>query len=461
MVRQGSIRGVAVGVGTAWIAALSACGVQTSENSRVRIESISPASSSITGGVTVTLVGKGFDDGDEAPEVYFGESLAQVVSVTENTLTVTLPAGMTCGPVNVQVTNGNGSGYREDGFSYIGGDTSLTVTSINPPTGQIGGGTDVTIEGSGFSGGVGVSLGGLPLINIQIQGDTRLTARIPTREAGGRFDLVIRNCASQASLPAAFTYTSGLNGALIDLPLFDYVNPSQFGNPAPQDLIDPFVAFVEPTATALTNPLPPTIDTCRFNAPVQSAPDLAVIALGDQVSLSSGGQSMTIDKQSDDLYYYAATDNSVYATSRFVPGGRYNFGSTGDGETEPFSVTDAFTAPSNYQVSSPDIDNTDPTIVPRSQMQWSWTATTPGDFFEILLIGYSNAGTETNEVLSCYVRDDGNFLIPTNEINKFSGSTTQLVVLSNRRKDSEFLVPANGSKGRAVVSLYKVGYLRF
>jgi hypothetical protein len=99
-----------------------------------------------------------------------------------------------------------------------------------------------------------------------------------------------------------------------------------------------------------------------------------------------------------------------------------------------------------------------------ANLTWSWSGSTPGDFFQIILVGLNDAGTTTNQTLACYATDDGNFLIPGDDMTKLNGPgnvTTQMIVYAIRRKDTDFLLPSNGSNATGVGMAYKMGVLYF
>src|SRR5688572_10044914 len=199
----------------AFAATLLACGVSTNNSGKVKITSVNPSTGSMTGGSTITIAGSGFDDGIDDPSVVFGTLEGVVQSVTDAAITVTLPAGTACGPVDVQVSNANGAAFKTDGFAYEGGNGSVTLTGITPNTGELAGNTSVTITGSGFTGGIGILIGGAPLRNVTIVSDTEITGVTGPRTGGGAVSVVARNCSSQDSLDFAYTYVTGLNGGVV------------------------------------------------------------------------------------------------------------------------------------------------------------------------------------------------------------------------------------------------------
>lgn len=83
--------------------------------------------------------------------------------------------------------------------------TVLTVTAIAPSGGGTGGGTRVTISGSGFRTGATVSFGGAAAV-ATVMSPTTIVADAPAHTAG-TVDIVVTNSGSQqSSLRAAYTY---------------------------------------------------------------------------------------------------------------------------------------------------------------------------------------------------------------------------------------------------------------
>jgi hypothetical protein len=81
-----------------------------------------------------------------------------------------------------------------------------TVTSILPTSGATGGGTVVTISGTGFLANPTVKFGGVSATNVSAT-STSVTATVPAH-AAGKVDVVVTNSDGQsATLAQAFTYT--------------------------------------------------------------------------------------------------------------------------------------------------------------------------------------------------------------------------------------------------------------
>src|SRR5208283_2407622 len=126
-----------------------------------------------------------------------------VVSATQ--ITATTPAG-SAGAVNVTVKNTNGqSASLSSGFSYV---SAPTLSSISPASGPDGGGTAVTLTGTGFLAGATVTFGSAAATAVTVVSPTQITATTPAGSAGA-INVTVKNTNGQsASLSSGFTYAS-------------------------------------------------------------------------------------------------------------------------------------------------------------------------------------------------------------------------------------------------------------
>lgn len=83
-----------------------------------------------------------------------------------------------------------------------------TVTSVSPGTGHVGGGTSVTITGSGFENGATVTFGGTAATSVNVVSATTITATTPAH-ASGVVSVAVTNPDNQSgTLAGAFNYTN-------------------------------------------------------------------------------------------------------------------------------------------------------------------------------------------------------------------------------------------------------------
>ncbi|HEV2721870.1 MAG TPA: IPT/TIG domain-containing protein, partial [Thermoanaerobaculia bacterium] len=145
------------------------------------IRALSPTSGPIDGGTRISVIGDGF----QAPvQVFFGAAEAQVLKVTFNEIDVMSPtardtspngSATVTGPVDVKVRNvGSGKEVTSAGaFRYI---AKMVITGVRPLSGSTLGGTDITIDGVGFTDPVIVTVAGFQAQPIRVSG-TQILAR--------------------------------------------------------------------------------------------------------------------------------------------------------------------------------------------------------------------------------------------------------------------------------------------
>jgi IPT/TIG domain len=83
----------------------------------------------------------------------------------------------------------------------------LAVTGVNPDTGPVAGGTNVTVNGSGFTGATMVQFGQVPAQNLTVTGNTQLTVTSPLATTGTVDVTVTTPAGTSPTAPADhFTY---------------------------------------------------------------------------------------------------------------------------------------------------------------------------------------------------------------------------------------------------------------
>ena len=191
-----------------------------------------------------------------------------------------LPAGLTINPTTGTVS-GTPTTAATSAFTVavtdsstppvsVVGPLSITITGVLPPAvsgvtpggGYQGGGTTVTITGSGFVGATGVSFGATPASSFTVQSDTEITAAAPS--GSGVVDVGVTTTLGTSPVTAAdqYTYTSWSTLALTALALnetssFNAVSCASVGNCAAVggNNAGPLAA-VQSTGTWLTTPVP-------------------------------------------------------------------------------------------------------------------------------------------------------------------------------------------------------------
>ena len=168
-----------------------------------RISEIVPDTGSAEGGEAVIVKGRDFVAG--AVMSFNGRPATQVEVLNPTTIRVVIPAGP-IGPVPVNVRNPGEDAITVRGaFAYVDR-APRVVESVRPSKGPSGGGTRITIIGSGFAPGATVDIGGSPARQVDVVSTTRITARTPAGDLGTA-DVAVRNPDVPAAiLPDGFTY---------------------------------------------------------------------------------------------------------------------------------------------------------------------------------------------------------------------------------------------------------------
>lgn len=161
----------------------------------LKLFSVSPASASVGGSVSLTISGTGFYG---AASVTVGGLQATNVVVTPNSITCDI-GDDTTGPKDVVVTAPDGVGATlTNGFVR-----SSVLTSITPAAGPAAGGTAVTVRGAGFIAGTAITISGAPLQNATLVDSTTITGTTPPRSVGTH-TITLTNAGGNAFLRDAY-----------------------------------------------------------------------------------------------------------------------------------------------------------------------------------------------------------------------------------------------------------------
>jgi len=165
------------------------------------VSSLTPSSGPAAGGTSVTIDGSNLVD---VLAVFFGNNQStDVQSISSTELIAVTPPGS--GTVSVEVVTADGASTTSSAsqFTYTAGPA---VTSVSPSSGASGGGTLVTISGSGFTGTVTVHFGDQEATNVMVVSATEITADSPPGE--GTVDVTVTTAAGTSSTSPAdqFTY---------------------------------------------------------------------------------------------------------------------------------------------------------------------------------------------------------------------------------------------------------------
>ena len=139
------------------------------------VRALQPTSGPIGGGTRVTITGDAFQ---QPVQVFFGAAEAQVISVTFNQIIVMSPrasdtapggSGVVTGFVDIKVRNvsSNKEVTFPSGFRYI---PKMQITTARPTEGPFSGGTQITIDGTGFDDPLAVTVANVAAQVIRVSG---------------------------------------------------------------------------------------------------------------------------------------------------------------------------------------------------------------------------------------------------------------------------------------------------
>ena len=152
-------------------------------------------------GTVVTITGTNFTG---ATNVAFNGVDAQYTIVDANTIDATVPAGFTQGPVSVTTTYGTGT----SGATWFRVTNPPVIDSIEPSQGDVDGGTEVTIRGSGFQPGLRVQFGQKFATTVHYVDSGRVDVLTPANAEGSVLVAVINPDDERDVVENGFTYVS-------------------------------------------------------------------------------------------------------------------------------------------------------------------------------------------------------------------------------------------------------------
>jgi hypothetical protein len=167
------------------------------------ITSIAPIAGTLSGGTALTITGTGFLSG--ATVTIGGNACTSVVVASSTSITCT-SAAHAAGAVSVIVTNSDTqTDTLASAYTY---QAAPTVVSISPNSGALVGGTTLTVTGSGFLTGIGLTLGGAVCAVTTVTSTSSLTCTTATHVAGAVSAVPTNTDGQTSSTSNAFTYAS-------------------------------------------------------------------------------------------------------------------------------------------------------------------------------------------------------------------------------------------------------------
>jgi hypothetical protein len=165
------------------------------------VSAVSPWSGPAAGGALVDIYGANLNN---ATQVSFGGVPGQSITIIGPTaIQVTAPA-LAPGNVDITVTTPYGTSNTSSADQYTPV-AAPVVTQVSPNSGPTGGGTSVTITGTGFTGASQVLFGSVAA-TFTVNSDTSITATAPAQLAG-LVDITVATTGGSSATSAADQYT--------------------------------------------------------------------------------------------------------------------------------------------------------------------------------------------------------------------------------------------------------------
>ncbi|WP_028608233.1 IPT/TIG domain-containing protein [Paenibacillus harenae] len=171
------------------------------------INSISPATDTVAGGIAAYIEGKYLTN---AMKASIGNKAATTTFLSDTRLKVTIPAADIPGVVDVILNDGNGNILTlPAAFTYTAIQHPVpTITSVSPNQGLVNGGESIYVNGTNFiSKTTKVFIGGKEASSTYLS-NTRLKVIVPAGDAAGFVDVKVTNVEQEAVAAQAYEYTN-------------------------------------------------------------------------------------------------------------------------------------------------------------------------------------------------------------------------------------------------------------
>lgn len=168
------------------------------------LSNVSPTSGPSQGGTQVTVNGNAFSGG---ATVYFGTVPSPIVSWNGTSSMFARAPSNNTGTVSITVVNSDGATTTLPNAYTYEGTGGFSISGVSPSSGSAGGGTAVTVSGSGFNASSWVTFNGAPALTSSLVGSTQIVAISPPGLSGAVTVAVTQIGGVSASVPAAFTFT--------------------------------------------------------------------------------------------------------------------------------------------------------------------------------------------------------------------------------------------------------------
>ncbi len=359
------------------------------------VTGLNTTSGTSAGGTLLILTGTGFSD---ATQVNLGGTAISNFTIDSDTQISLLTPATYAGIYDVSVTTPEGTSATTSSTQFtVSAAAAPSVTSLGTTSGTTGGGTTVTINGSGFTNATDVTFGGVDAASFDVVSDSVITAVSPPG-AAGTVDVKVTTAAgvSASGSDDHFTYTAasapsvsslattsggsgggtfvtingtGFTGATavdfgtVSVPFFTVNSDSSITlYSPPQSAATVHVTVTTPSGTSSTS----ADDEFTYNA--ASAPSISGLATSTGPTTGgtwfdilgsnfTGASAVTIDGVNMPGFYVNA-DGSITALTPNLAAGTYDVRVTTPSGTSNVVTADEFTV-TNVTASAPAVTSID------------------------------------------------------------------------------------------------------
>ncbi|MDP2314420.1 MAG: IPT/TIG domain-containing protein [Pseudomonadota bacterium] len=312
----------------------------------------------------------------------------------------------------------------------------LNVRDVTPAYGTTVGGTQVVITGGPFDSSATIRFGTAVATRVSVSAN-EIVVQTPAQTAEGMVDVSVTTSDGTGALTSGFTYyedgtdTYGLIGSM---EWVHYVGSYWSGT----DEGSASFYLTPPTDIDYWELYSRTLDSCGSE---YVGPDLYYY----EPALSSA--SLTLPSGGTLAFPWDTTTTTFAAravtSAQYVQGGSYDLDPMQPDGFPLFDVPNVLTLPSSFTVSAPAMSGGTPPNLTRSALNLTWSGS-GGDAMVAILALRNAAQDDWDETITCAMRDDGSFTVPSATWNRWT-SARYVDILIGRVKMASGTIPYNNA----------------
>jgi len=329
--------------------------------------------------------------------------------------------------------------------------TALAVDSVNPEYGTTAGGASVTISGGPFDETASVRFGGV-LATVDSVTRNTIQVQTPPYDTEGSVDISVTTDSGTGGLTGGFYYIqdgAGLTGVMGAFEWYDIVGSYWSGTP--RDFGYSTFWFTVPVDAMYYSLYASTLDTCQSEYSY-SGPDIYYydfdVPNATLVAPDGGTLRHTWDST------YGMFDAGDLSNGDFDQNASYDMQTISPTDFPSFEFPDIVRTPASFSVSSPAIGGSTVPSINRSSFTLTWTGS--GGDYMLAYLGRdlheeppSSGNYVYTELVTCALRDDGSFTVPSSVWSGWAAND-QMDVLLGRATAGTGTVPFNNADSQFV-----------